>query len=169
MLCRHSLAMGDLRAPRHRNGAHHNQNDDGAAGDGYECSCRSCAAAMIADCVALCCCPCAVVNFLAFAFVKVPWAVGRRCLGAGKRKRKKKTAAERGGYDTDGDVVGEEDSRERWWREEGVLEISRSEEGMECVSARFEAERVWLELYQIGHLGFGRLSFTGIQPQLKGN
>ena len=26
-----------------------------------------------------------------------------------------------------------------------------------------EAERVWLELYQIGHLGFGRVSFTGIQ------
>ncbi|KAJ4882813.1 Uncharacterized protein Rs2_32906 [Raphanus sativus] len=31
------------------------------------------------------------------------------------------------------------------------------------ISARVEAERVWLELYQIGHLGFGRVSFTGIQ------
>ncbi|KAK1410102.1 hypothetical protein QVD17_36635 [Tagetes erecta] len=30
-------------------------------------------------------------------------------------------------------------------------------------SARFEAERVWLELYKVDHLGFGRVSFNGIQ------
>ena len=35
-------------------------------------------------------------------------------------------------------------------------------EGEARISARDEAERVWLELYQIGHLGFGRVSFTGI-------
>lgn len=30
-------------------------------------------------------------------------------------------------------------------------------------SARFEAEQqLWLELHQVGHLGFGRVSFTGI-------
>ncbi|KAG2251404.1 hypothetical protein Bca4012_098878 [Brassica carinata] len=38
--------------------------------------------------------------------------------------------------------------------------VSGSEESR--TSARVEAERVWLELYQIGHLGFGRVSFTGI-------
>ncbi|KAK9925310.1 hypothetical protein M0R45_033638 [Rubus argutus] len=34
------------------------------------------------------------------------------------------------------------------------------EEVDDCVSS---AERVWLELYQVGHLGFGRVSFTGLQ------
>ncbi|WZZ65343.1 hypothetical protein YC2023_076713 [Brassica napus] len=38
--------------------------------------------------------------------------------------------------------------------------VSGSEESR--TSARVEAQRVWLELYQIGHLGFGRVSFTGI-------
>ncbi|GMN42521.1 hypothetical protein TIFTF001_011739 [Ficus carica] len=171
--------MEGHRVPRHRNGTHHHGGGDGGGGESFECTSRSCAAALIADCVALCCCPCAVVNFLAFAFVKVPWAVGRRCLGAGKmnkrkttnkkRKKRQETTKRAGGYDSDGGVV---EGEERWWKEEGVLGISATEEAEgigECVSARFEAERVWLELYQIGHLGFGRLSFTGIQPQLKGN
>jgi len=39
---------------------------------------------------------------------------------------------------------------------------SLKEEEETRISARVEAERVWLELYQIGHLGFGRVSFTGI-------
>lgn len=87
-----------------------------------------------------------------------------------KGKKRQETTKRAGGYDSDGGVVEEEE--ERWWKEEGVLGISATEEAEgigECVSARFEAERVWLELYQIGHLGFGRLSFTGIQPQLKGS
>lgn len=61
-------------------------------GDGIECSCRycgSCTATMIADCVAICCCPCAVLNFLAFAFVKVPWIVGKRFLRLGKKNKSK--------------------------------------------------------------------------------
>lgn len=34
---------------------------------------------------------------------------------------------------------------------------------------REEADRVWLELYQLGHLGFGRVSFSGNQSLGKGN
>lgn len=148
--------------------------DDG--GDRIECSgryCRSCTAALIADCVALCCCPCAVVNFLTLAFVKVPWMMGRKCLGLGK---KKKVESQRKCMRCEGgDSVVERDGNVRKGRvNEGIMsEISPSEladeEAIDCVSARYEAERVWLELYQVGHLGFGRVSFTGIQPPGKGN
>ena len=50
-----------------------------------------------------------------------------------------------------------------------VLESQRSEEGewvescMNNWSGRFEEEKIWLELYQIGHLGFGRLSCSELQ------
>ncbi|XP_062106863.1 uncharacterized protein LOC133818161 [Humulus lupulus] len=147
--------------------------DDG--GDQIKCSgksCRSCAAALIADCVALCCCPCAVINFLTFALVKVPWAVGRKCFGRWKKKKKtnkrkgleSKRKCEKGHRynDSESSVV----QGERWWMDEGIMEISSSsEEKNDSVE-----DSVWLELYQIGHLGFGRVSFTGIQPpQVKGN
>uniref|UniRef100_A0A803QJ37 Uncharacterized protein n=1 Tax=Cannabis sativa TaxID=3483 RepID=A0A803QJ37_CANSA len=64
--------------------------------------------------------------------------------------------------DSDGSVVG----GERWWREEGIMEISSSSgEKNDTVE-----DSVWMELYQVGHLGFGRVSFSGIQPsQVKGN
>ncbi|KAL6141655.1 hypothetical protein ACLB2K_059943 [Fragaria x ananassa] len=58
-------------------------------GDRVECSdkyCRSCSADMIGDCVALCCCPCALVNLLTLALVKVSWMVGRKCLGLVKSR-----------------------------------------------------------------------------------
>lgn len=35
--------------------------------------------------------------------------------------------------------------------------------GSRKYSARFEAERVWMELYRVDNLGFGRVSFNGIQ------
>ncbi|KAA8530231.1 hypothetical protein F0562_004940 [Nyssa sinensis] len=140
-------------------------------GDLIECSgkyCRSCTAGLIADCVALCCCPCAVVNFLALAFVKAPWMMGRKCLGLGKKKGRgleKKRKCER----IESDWVEDSDGNSRRERvEEGTLEIVTGFEDAEekdNLSARFEAETVWLELYQLGHLGFGRVSFTGIQSQ----
>lgn len=147
--------------------------------------CRSLAAAAIADCVALCCCPCAVVNLLTLAFVKVPWMIGRKCVGRGDRNKKRRKRINRedrfhhqhhhrkstemvsggccGGGDgdefddhrfvveRDGSLTKEEDKR---------ASLKGDEETR--ISARVEAERVWLELYQIGHLGFGRVSFTGI-------
>ncbi|XP_007031488.2 PREDICTED: uncharacterized protein LOC18600772 [Theobroma cacao] len=147
-------------------------------GDFIECSgkyCRSCTAGVIADCVALCCCPCAVLDLLTLALVKVPWKMGRRCLGLGKKKRKKvemkrkcKTSccccSTSGGGDHQ---VGDGNLRERVRVEEGMWEFptafaEEKEEEIGNLSARLEAERVWLELYQVGHLGFGRVSFTGI-------
>ncbi|PON33152.1 Transmembrane protein [Trema orientale] len=155
-----------------KNGAHprntEREMDDGGDRAEIECSgrsCRSCTAALIADCVALCCCPCAVINFLAFAFVKVPWAVGRRCLGLGKKRRKRRETKRKKSSKKGGRDQYQNDSGtcvvERWWAEEveGIMENS----------SPADEERVWLELYQVGHLGFGRVSFTGIQSQSKSN
>ncbi|CAK7328047.1 unnamed protein product [Dovyalis caffra] len=144
-------------------------------GDLIECSskhCQSCTAGLIADCVALCCCPCALVNLFTLAFVKVPWMIGRRCLGRVNRKKMKMEIKRKCKKNSEGEgniVVQRE--RERNLVRKGMIEGASLEiatgfgedEGMASVSARFEAERLWLELYQIGHLGFGRVSFTDIQ------
>src|SRR5688572_27896661 len=63
---------------------------DDEDGDPIKCSgksCRSCSGRLIADCVAVCCCPCAVVNILALAFLKIPWIVGRKCFRMVKKKK----------------------------------------------------------------------------------
>ncbi|KAM7279363.1 hypothetical protein ACFE04_006497 [Oxalis oulophora] len=126
--------------------------------------CKSCTAGLIADCVALCCCPCAVVNFFALAFFKLPYILGRKCLGIGKNKKKKnlelKTKCCRKSFSCSssdcgggGGGCGELNTVE----DDGMLEMILNSGGG---NARSEAERVWLELYQVGHLGFGRVSFT---------
>ncbi|KAJ0243518.1 hypothetical protein HA466_0195620 [Hirschfeldia incana] len=188
------------RVSRRNNGGTHCQNDavdednrrqqrHHIHGDNkVKCSgkrCRSWAAAAIADCVALCCCPCAIINFLTLTFVKVPWMIGRRCLGRSRNKKKKKKRklhirqGRGNGEDVDdhegdekcgGGVVGccgggDYDDHRFVVERDGSLtkeEASRGDDESR-ISARVEAERVWLELYQIGHLGFGRVSFTGIQ------
>ncbi|ESQ41436.1 hypothetical protein EUTSA_v10014646mg [Eutrema salsugineum] len=176
--------------------------------DEVKCSskrCRSWAAAAIADCVALCCCPCAIINLLTLTLVKVPWMIGRRCLGGGGRntKKKKRRLLHRrrqrrgkingedefhdhsnhhrrfetadndekcgggggccggGDYDDHRFVVERDGSLTKEEDEEKTTSLRGDDESR--ISARVEAERVWLELYQIGHLGFGRVSFTGIQ------
>lgn len=151
--------------------------DDG--GDLIECSgkyCRSCTTGLVADCVALCCCPCAVVNILALAFVKIPYTVGKKCLGLAKKKEKTKKKCKKleGSSSSCGFLVERnygDLNKEKLQIESFALFGEDEEEKMDggVNSARFEAERMWLELYQIGHLGFGRISFTGIQPQDKEN
>ncbi|KAL4355283.1 hypothetical protein GQ457_06G041350 [Hibiscus cannabinus] len=143
------------------------------SGDLIKCSgkyCRSCTAGVIADCVALCCCPCALLNLLTLALVKVPWKVGRRCLGFGKKKKKKKrnrVEMERKCKKKCCDCSEIETTSSGKMREFSTVfgvEEEEEEEGKQEIgnfSARFEAEKVWLELYQVGHLGFGRVSFTG--------
>ncbi|GFP99725.1 hypothetical protein PHJA_002116600 [Phtheirospermum japonicum] len=112
-------------------------------------SCQSCTAGVIADCVAVCCCPCAVVNILTLAFVKLPWAVARRCLG-GRRK-----VAAGGDWRRGGNAAAM-----------GTGMGFREREGQKREFRRILwAEDVWLELYEVGHLGFGRVSFTGIPYQ----
>ncbi|VVA96060.1 unnamed protein product [Arabis nemorensis] len=163
---------------------------DDKASPGGKCAGKRCrsswAAAAIADCVALCCCPCAVVNLLTLALVKVPWMIGRKCIGRGGRNKKRRKKINRddrfhhhhhrrssetvksggccGGGDGEIDdfrfVVERDGSLTKEEEEEETASFKGEDETR--ISARVEAERVWLELYQIGHLGFGRVSFTGI-------
>ncbi|KAK0590334.1 hypothetical protein LWI29_025518 [Acer saccharum] len=147
----------------------HNGGGGGGGGDLIDCSgkyCRSCTAGLIADCVALCCCPCAVLNILALAFVKIPYKVGKRCLGLGKNKDKVKRKCKKlEGHDHHGFVVerDHENLRNKGRADKGILEIVSSPSGLiidnedqdhqemsSSSSARFdEAEKVWLELYQV--------------------
>ncbi|CAH8340472.1 unnamed protein product [Eruca vesicaria subsp. sativa] len=171
-----------------QSGSHRSYGTGDEAAPRVKCSgerCRSWAAAVIADCVALCCCPCAVVNLLTLALVKVPWMLGRKCMGLSKKRRKKihREREERfrhhhrgsetvkgvsgggccGGvareFDDHWFVVERDGSLTKEEEEEKTASLKGEDEAR--VSARVEAERVWLELYQIGHLGgFGRVSFT---------
>ncbi|XP_019161456.1 PREDICTED: uncharacterized protein LOC109158090 [Ipomoea nil] len=145
---------------------HHRSGDDGG-GDEIVCTgkaCKSCTAGMIADCVAVCCCPCAVVDILVLALFKVPWTLGRKWL---KRKKRNGGGSRRicsrrsDGIPRMGSV---EDETSGMGSSVSVFGI-REQMGKDNFSARFDSEEVWLDLYQVGHLGFGRVSFTEIPPQ----
>ncbi|XP_010420117.1 PREDICTED: uncharacterized protein LOC104705744 [Camelina sativa] len=200
-----------------RRGRHYNHGGDETKCSGKKC--RSWAAAAIADCVALCCCPCAIINLLTLTFVKVPWMIGRRCLGGGRKNKKKRKKLPHNRRQRRGKINGGDDQFHHHHNNQRHLRFETTEGGEKCgcggggggggcygggdyddhrfvverdgsltkeeeeeengekttsvkgggnhdesrISARVEAERVWLELYQIGHLGFGRVSFTGIQ------
>uniref|UniRef100_A0A0E0JLK5 Uncharacterized protein n=1 Tax=Oryza punctata TaxID=4537 RepID=A0A0E0JLK5_ORYPU len=161
-------------------------------------SCGTCGASAVASCVALCCCPCAVVGCLTLALVKAPYVAGRRCvarLASGKRRRMirpggrpcatpRKTNRV---WDLDDDQLQEwrhaggaaQTERKEDRREPGrtggasaappgdasVDAISAVGEGSGRVRPRVDAaEKTWVEIYQLGHWGFGRLSFS--QPQV---
>ncbi|KAL1538561.1 hypothetical protein AAHA92_27291 [Salvia divinorum] len=114
-------------------------------------SCESCAARAIGDCVALCCCPCAVVNCFVLAFVRLPWAVARRRLRRSRRR------------------VEVEEERKSDTLDEGMLEVVAAEAAGEGAEECVSAEELWFELAEIGHLGFGRVSSAGINFYKKGN
>ncbi|KAL3640119.1 hypothetical protein CASFOL_011897 [Castilleja foliolosa] len=135
-------------------------------------SCQSCTAGVIADCVAVCCCPCAVVNIMTLAFVKLPWAVARRIFGGRRKSNSRRRLEERRKCCGDGDMDG---ISGKGGVEEGIssdIVLSGAVIGEELndhFSAEFRAEDVWLEMYEVGNLGFGRVSFTGIPYQDRGN
>lgn len=136
-------------------------------GDPVTCtgkSCQSCTAGVIADCVAMCCCPCAVVNILALAFFKLPYAMARKCI---RRRKRQRIAEER-------KKCGREDFKVISGNVEGIIgNLDMEIVGNDIFSAEFDdnskVEEVWLELYDIGHLGFGRVSFTGLPFHNRGN
>ncbi|OVA07579.1 hypothetical protein BVC80_8965g6 [Macleaya cordata] len=77
------------RSSSERKNCHPVIDDDDGGGEAMKCSrahYSSCTANLVADCIAVCCCPCAIVNMLILAFVKVPWMMGRRCLRFVKKK-----------------------------------------------------------------------------------
>ncbi|XP_009598404.1 uncharacterized protein [Nicotiana tomentosiformis] len=155
------------------NGKNHRHTvvDEDDCGDPIECSgksCKACTGGLIADCVAVCCCPCAVVNILALAFLKIPWMVGKKCLRMAKKKKleKKRKDDKSCCYSADRVMYADSVEREEGGGEVGTLGMVNSQFGEEelkdSFSARIDAEEVWLELYRVGHMGFGRVSFTGI-------
>ncbi|KAG6531172.1 uncharacterized protein LOC122024172 [Zingiber officinale] len=137
------------------------EEEEAAAAGQVECS-RSCTAVVVADCVALGCCPCAVAAALGWlALVKAPWAASRRCVRMLRRSLRRR----RVGDDDRNDEKGKKKATPRG-AEETVARRSDWEEARELVEgmgSRFEPDRIWLELYQIGQWGFGRLSFSGLQ------
>ncbi|CAN4079233.1 unnamed protein product [Withania somnifera] len=172
-----------------RNHRHVEAVDD----DPIECtgkSCKSCTAGVVADCVALCCCPCAVINILALTFLKIPWMMGRKCLVKGKKKlsskrsqkKKKEDRKMDKSYSYRGCVTYELDSTDgristrsvKVEEEEIITENGKKSLGIVIGEkedknnnrTKYDAEEFWLDLYeQVGHLGFGRVSFTGIHSQ----
>jgi hypothetical protein len=113
--------------------------------------CRSCAAVAIADCVALGCCPCAVVSLLALALVKAPFVVGRRCVGRLRRRRRLLLHQKR---------VRDHEEEKGVGKATAVVVAATSAGGTGATTT--EAELAWLEeMYRVGHWGFGRVSFSG--------
>ncbi|GJN18274.1 hypothetical protein PR202_gb05417 [Eleusine coracana subsp. coracana] len=133
-------------------------------------SCGTCSASAVASCVALCFCPCAVLSCLTLALVKAPYATGRRCLVrlARKRNRLRKARRVRDVDDEDDDADGRLQRElvkalpRRGSREWGELARAAAEGRARATSARSSdpAEKVWMEMYQVGLWGFGRLSLS---------
>ncbi|XP_047156558.1 uncharacterized protein LOC124827528 [Vigna umbellata] len=131
------------------------EEEEEGGGEMIRCSgkhCGSSCGGYIADCVAVCCCPCAVLHCCVLALVKGPFLVGRKCLRLGKKKGKKKNKNKKKGHEYDDDD-DEEKVKENVSGSDVVLEMDSV-----TVNAGFDAEKVWRELYQIGHLDFGRVS-----------
>ncbi|KAM0861705.1 hypothetical protein ACQ4PT_045749 [Festuca glaucescens] len=130
------------------------------------CRFRSCAAVAVADCVALGCCPCAVVGLLGLALVRAPLAVGRRLIRRRRRallrgKRVRDVAA----TTATGDCVRAKEVP----GVVGGVETLTATAGGHVVVARggddHEAEMAWLEeMYRTGRWGFGRVSFSAKTP-----
>ncbi|MCD9558786.1 hypothetical protein HAX54_016404 [Datura stramonium] len=182
-------------AKNHRHVAAVDDDDDG---DTIECtgkSCKSCTGGVVADCVALCCCPCALIDILALAFFKIPWMMGRKYLGKGKKKlsskkseekkkkkkKKKKKEEEKEmekSYSYRDCVTYELDSTDGRISTRSVIKV----EDEEIIAGKLgivigeqeevkdknniSGDEIWLDLYeQVGHLSFGRVSFSGIPSQ----
>ncbi|KAJ1264147.1 hypothetical protein BS78_09G240500 [Paspalum vaginatum] len=129
--------------------------------------CRSCAAVAIADCVALGCCPCALVSLLGLALVKAPLAVGRRCV-ARLRTRRRRFRLLRRKRVRDADVSSVPCARGKA-APAAVAEPTTppppTGDGEPAPGQgqgqQAEAELAWLdEMYPVAHWGFGRVSFS---------
>ncbi|EES01147.1 uncharacterized protein LOC8058214 [Sorghum bicolor] len=132
-------------------------------------TCGTCSASAVASCVALCCCPCAVVSCLTLALIKAPYVAGRRCVARIARRRLRKARTRRV---RDVDEDDEEDKQQQGPRRSKELwgiDLPRAAvddgaddgSGRAKVSSRMDvSEKVWADMYQVGLWGFGRLSFS---------
>ncbi|XP_062230417.1 uncharacterized protein LOC133928198 [Phragmites australis] len=126
--------------------------------------CRSFAAAVIADCVALGCCPCAVVSLLGLLLVKAPLVVGRRCVGRLRRRRRRRLLLHKKrvrdvAASATTTTTTTDDSKKSAKAEAAPGVGTPDAAGAVAVAASAsgaEAELAWLEeMYRVGHWGFG--------------
>jgi hypothetical protein len=132
-------------------------------------TCRSCVAVTLADAIALGCCPCAVVSLLGLALVKAPLALARRCLRRlrGELRHRKRVRDMHGPADKakcrrSSDAGAGATSRGAWALEAAAR--ARASNSSSSGSGRLDAEKVWMEMYRVGHWGFGRLSVSVTPP-----
>uniref|UniRef100_A0A0D9WJW3 Uncharacterized protein n=1 Tax=Leersia perrieri TaxID=77586 RepID=A0A0D9WJW3_9ORYZ len=131
------------------------------------CRCRSCAAVMVADCIAVGCCPCAVVSVLGLALVKAPLVVGRRCVGRLRtrgrallhNKRVRDVAANANAVETKAAIAKAE-------ADDVAVVVDDDGEAMGGGGGgEVDDDMAWLEeMYRMGHWGFGRVSVSGKTP-----
>ncbi|CAN6483735.1 unnamed protein product [Victoria cruziana] len=153
-------------------GASRSRSQSEADNEGYDramrCSCKSfqsCSANLLADCIALCCCPCAILNMLVLTFVRVPWNVGKKSMKYLKRKalvsgkRRKNVGSTREGKENV--LLTVANAPALLSTAQPVLMTGLFGEDGDGLSAFQEAEKMWAELHQVGYLGFGRVSFQG--------
>ncbi|XP_062206310.1 uncharacterized protein LOC133908342 [Phragmites australis] len=128
-------------------------------------SCGTWGASAVANCVALCCCPCAVVSCLTLALVKAPYVAGRRCVVRLARRRQlcalRNARRVRDLDEKQQDQLGDAAPRRSKECAELAGAVIVGAEGRAKVSSREDAaDKVWVEMYKVGLWGFGRLSFS---------
>ena len=112
------------------------------------------AGGVTADCAAVACCPCALLNLAVLAFVKLPAGLCKKACRRIKRKRRKKSKPAQGK-----DVVNEdpdmEDSSENSSQDE-LLTPRYSTNAMVTEKTRVSTEKVWEEVTGKSYVGFWR-------------
>lgn len=110
----------------------------------------SCAASFTADCAAICCCPCAILHLLILAFVKVPASFARKALCYARKKAvlRKRPADHKDDHD-------DEDHRGRYSFSPWSYTDSPATSTGSPAPPKFDTQKLWAELYEAGHMGFG--------------
>eukprot|EP00252_Welwitschia_mirabilis_P027520 TRINITY_DN9455_c0_g1_i1.p1 TRINITY_DN9455_c0_g1~~TRINITY_DN9455_c0_g1_i1.p1 ORF type:complete len:265 (+),score=26.48 TRINITY_DN9455_c0_g1_i1:486-1280(+) len=158
----------------------------------------ACTAGVIADCAAICCCPCAFIHFLVLAFVKIPTALARSIVHrysssssckhhhessipqVRKQNTRNKQVNVTHKRDYDKNTAEEEDDEDENGKDSEKHEISdlmalsrtespTSRRQMDIQMLKMENERLWNALYEGGHLGFGGRHFASSSGRRSSN
>ncbi|GLJ16806.1 hypothetical protein SUGI_0289580 [Cryptomeria japonica] len=117
----------------------------------------NCAASFAADCAAICCCPCVLLNLVILAFVRIPCAFAARAVRYAKKKARINTNSNH--KERDDDDGGGDEMREKrnyytppW---SCIVSPQTSSPLQRSLSSKLDTDTPWAELYAAGHLGFG--------------
>ncbi|XP_057845136.2 uncharacterized protein LOC131054610 [Cryptomeria japonica] len=107
-----------------------------------------------AECAAVVCCPCALLNLAALAFVKLPAGLCRKAWRKVKRKRRKKSKAVQGKdiADEDSDMQDSSGSSSQ----DELLTPRYSTNAMVTEQTCVSTEKVWEEVVGKSYVGFWR-------------